>query len=189
MLAGEAVLAVLNGDLDEAVDWVGLTIPRCLAAGQIELVAYGLKVLAMAANDDVRAARLFGAAEGLRDAAGVAIWPSRRQLYEERQATVASSLGATAFDAAWAEGRRLSVEDAVLYALGDGDESGSRAEMLARDGACPFSEMIGNALADFAGSAVRLENATNSLMVSFCPSKVAALATSSAGIPILQANG
>jgi len=114
-----ALVALLRGDLPAAAAWVRETVPRCLAANQLELVAYGLKVLAIAgaAAEPTKAARLFGAAESLRDVVGVAIWPVRREIYEQGQAAVREQLGGVGFDAAWAEGRALSASDAVAYAL------------------------------------------------------------------------
>jgi predicted ATPase/DNA-binding CsgD family transcriptional regulator len=66
-----------------------------------------------------RAARLWGAAEALGEAASVSMLPAieARYDYEEHVAAVRSRLGEEAFDAAWAEGRAMAPEEAVEYAL------------------------------------------------------------------------
>jgi predicted ATPase/DNA-binding CsgD family transcriptional regulator len=66
-----------------------------------------------------RAARLWGAAEALGEAASVSILPAleARYDYEEHVAAVRSRLGEEAFDAAWAEGRKMTPEEAIEYAL------------------------------------------------------------------------
>jgi non-specific serine/threonine protein kinase len=116
-----AVMALLRGDPGGAIAIVRQSLPACLAAGQSEIVAYGIKVLAMASTDPVRAARLFGAADALRDAIGVAIWPSRRAMYDVRQAAVADRIGTEAYAVAWNEGRMLSAAEAVALGLEDAD--------------------------------------------------------------------
>jgi non-specific serine/threonine protein kinase len=112
-----AVLALLRGNSGGAIEIVRQSLPVCLAAGQSEIVAYGIKVLAMASADPVRAARLFGAADGLRDAIGVSTWPSRRAMYEARRVMVADRIGAEAYATAWNEGRTLSAADAMALGL------------------------------------------------------------------------
>jgi hypothetical protein len=72
----------------------------------------------VAARDQpVGAARYFGAAEALRESLGVAIWPVRRALYDHALETVRAALDAEAFDVVWAEGRAMTLEQAVEYAL------------------------------------------------------------------------
>ena len=67
----------------------------------------------------IRAARLWGAAEAQRKRMGTFL--SRFDLvasgYEENLAAVRSALDEAAFDAAWAEGRDMSFERAIEYAL------------------------------------------------------------------------
>lgn len=63
------------------------------------------------------AARHFGAAEALRESAGGTIWSARRKLYDSALETLHAALGIDAFAAAWAEGRVMTREQAVAYAL------------------------------------------------------------------------
>jgi DNA-binding CsgD family transcriptional regulator/tetratricopeptide (TPR) repeat protein len=64
-----------------------------------------------------RAARLFGAAEVLRERTGSPLDPSERANYARHVATVRSSLREELFAAAWAEGRMMPLEQAIQYAL------------------------------------------------------------------------
>lgn len=68
-------------------------------------------------NEPGRAARLFGAAEALREEIGVSIPPDDRADYDQSVAAARSRLAATQFTAEWEAGRGLSPEDAVTEAL------------------------------------------------------------------------
>ncbi len=68
-----------------------------------------------------RAARLFGAAQALREALGAAL-PVREQEENRRTADhVREMLGQGAFSAAWMEGRLMTIEAVVAYALDETD--------------------------------------------------------------------
>jgi predicted ATPase/class 3 adenylate cyclase len=80
----------------------------------------GLAVLARAQEDPRRSAVLFGAAEAARAAIGASTRPvqvSLRQIYDQEVSTVRHMLGPEVFEAAWAEGRAMTLEQAVAYAL------------------------------------------------------------------------
>ena len=77
----------------------------------------GLAGLAAAQNQRERAARLFGTAEMLRQGIGAPLPPSERAAYERDVAAVRGGLGEEVFAAAWAEGRAMSSEQAIAYAL------------------------------------------------------------------------
>lgn len=66
-----------------------------------------------------RAARLFGAAEALREAIGTPLLPSERAGHERHVATVRARLGEEALEQAWSQGRAMSLEQAVEYTLGE----------------------------------------------------------------------
>jgi tetratricopeptide (TPR) repeat protein len=63
------------------------------------------------------AARIFGAAEALREVIGVPMQFSDRADYDRSVASVRTALGEEAFSTAWAEGRKMTSEEAVEYAL------------------------------------------------------------------------
>jgi hypothetical protein len=114
-----AIVALVRQDLDRVRDLLTESIPLAVKVGQPDLVAYGFMGLAAVAagEDPVRAARLFGAAERLRESAGVVLWPTHRRLFAPPLESVRGTLGTDAFTAAWAEGRAMTREQAVAYAL------------------------------------------------------------------------
>jgi predicted ATPase/DNA-binding SARP family transcriptional activator len=63
------------------------------------------------------AARLFGAAEALREAVGAIISPAVKQDYVRRVGRLREAMDAEAFATAWAEGRAMTLEQAVACAL------------------------------------------------------------------------
>jgi non-specific serine/threonine protein kinase len=115
-----ATIALVRQDRDRAAALLHESIALARQVGQPELIMYGLMGLAaVAARDDpARAARLFGASEAMREAAGVTIWPARRTQYDPATEAARDLLGATAFDEAWSEGGAMSREQAIAYGLG-----------------------------------------------------------------------
>jgi hypothetical protein len=91
----------------------------------LPLCLEGLARVAAAREQKERAARLFGAAEALREAAGAPFpsgaragtQPAERAAVEQHVATVRTALGSEAFAAAWAAGRAMTLDEAVAYAL------------------------------------------------------------------------
>jgi len=77
-----------------------------------------LEYLATLAGDSGshrEAARLFGAAHGIRQPMGVVRFKVWDASYETAVAAVRDALGERDFDAAWAEGAALSIEEAIAY--------------------------------------------------------------------------
>jgi non-specific serine/threonine protein kinase len=89
-----------------------LADPRVMIDG-LEIFAY----LALGVDRPDRAARLQGAAETLRETIGLPVSPSEHIFYDADVAAARAGLGDAAFNAAWGEGRALSMEQAVAYAL------------------------------------------------------------------------
>ena len=75
-----------------------------------------LAEVAAARGESARAARLFGAAEAYRERIGATLVRSLESLYAPYLAKARDALGEAAFAAAWAEGRLLSLEDALAEA-------------------------------------------------------------------------
>lgn len=79
-------------------------------------IAWALEELASTAaaqRQPMWAARLFGAAEALREAGGLPLPSGRRANYERNVAAAREGLDETAFAAAWAEGRARTPEQAI----------------------------------------------------------------------------
>jgi predicted ATPase/DNA-binding XRE family transcriptional regulator len=80
----------------------------------------GLAVVAGKREEAERSARLSGAAEGLLEAVGAAVYnyyQPDRSLYQRTVSATRSRLGEEAFEEARAEGRSMTFEQAVAYAL------------------------------------------------------------------------
>src|SRR5262249_33704772 len=89
-----------------------------------EGIARSLEGLAAAEaprGQKIPAARLWGAAERLREEIGAPLPPNERPRYEQQVAAARAALrDDAAFDAAWQEGRAMTMEEAIVYALGEG---------------------------------------------------------------------
>jgi hypothetical protein len=83
----------------------------------------GFAGLAGERGQGARAARLWGAAEALRESIGSPPTPEARPYYEGSIAAARALLGERAWEAAFAEGSAMSPEEAAGYALGEGDHA------------------------------------------------------------------
>ncbi len=85
----------------------------------------GLAAVAAHRGQARRAAKLFGASEVLQETGGfsLATLASSEYDYEGYLDLVRAGLEDEEFEAAWTEGRRMSIEDAIEYALGSEDTS------------------------------------------------------------------
>jgi len=80
-----------------------------------ELECFGF--LALAAGDPQRAARLFGSAEALREKIATPMTDWERAEYNQSMTQLRSSLDEKALNLLWAEGRDMTMEQAVQFAL------------------------------------------------------------------------
>lgn len=79
----------------------------------------GLASVMAALNDPILAARLWGAAERLRDEIGVLQSAADQSRYGPQVSAARATVGDEAFVAAWREGREMSLEQAIDYALAE----------------------------------------------------------------------
>lgn len=77
----------------------------------------GLAGLARAEGEVVWAVRLLGSVATLREEAGAALWFLDRREFERHVMLAREELSPEVFDAAWAAGRALNLDQAVQYAL------------------------------------------------------------------------
>jgi len=84
---------------------------------------FGLACVADSEDHTARAARLWGVSETIREDAGFRLPHAAVSVmkYERRLANARASLGEAAFEAAWAEGKAMTIEQAVEYALSKED--------------------------------------------------------------------
>ncbi len=78
--------------------------------------------LAAVRGQPVRAARLWGAAEALREVLGATFSPFQRNVYGPYIAAARAQLDEAEWEAAWAAGKAMSSEQAIEYALSKGEE-------------------------------------------------------------------
>jgi tetratricopeptide (TPR) repeat protein len=86
---------------------------RAAIAHQLESFAF----IAKAQEEDQRAAKLFGAAEILRENPNLPMNPMEQLEYEREVRDLRANMDAATFAKAWAEGRALSMEQAIAFAL------------------------------------------------------------------------
>ena len=122
-LYNRSVVAQAEGDQEGAAALFeeGLVFSR--EAGDRANVAYcleGLAAVALARGGAVRAARLLGAAERLREGVGAAVYTYRpdRSLRERTVTAARARLGDPRFEEMRAQGQAMTFEQAVEYALG-----------------------------------------------------------------------
>jgi ATP/maltotriose-dependent transcriptional regulator MalT len=112
-------VAVAQGRLDQARDQLDEALEQGMSANITSSMALGLIAfarLALADGDPGRAALLTAAAEGLRQRAGLRVWPVLRRGEAELVTQIRGELGASAFDEKYATGARLSRREAVAIA-------------------------------------------------------------------------
>ena len=118
------LVALEQGDLLQAAAFFRKSVGLCLDVGSLELFCYcvvGLAGVALAEGNLERAAQLLGAAEGLRERAGLGVWPVRSEL-EERQTTMVRegyAARSEELQAARDSGRALDLEMTTELALAD----------------------------------------------------------------------
>lgn len=81
----------------------------------------GMAMVMAARGQPLRAARLWGAAEALREATGEEPWPVFQRAIAAALAAARKEVSETAWATAWTAGRALTAEDAVTEALGEAD--------------------------------------------------------------------
>ena len=92
----------------------------------IQLAFFGLANVAARRGRPVRAARLWGASENVREAFDMQLSPGTRYAagYEDNLSTARARLGGAVFEEAWDEGKTLVQQQTLEYALSE-EESGS----------------------------------------------------------------
>jgi tetratricopeptide (TPR) repeat protein len=131
-LGNLAWISLHKGDLEQAVNLLkeSLTLRRDI--GDMGGIAWCLEKLAEIAlitvqrktppNPEVnyqRAARLFGAAEAMREPVDSQIDLVDQPEYQRQVAALREQLDESTFTKAWAEGREMSIDQAIEYALGN----------------------------------------------------------------------
>jgi predicted ATPase/DNA-binding CsgD family transcriptional regulator len=91
-------------------------------SGMGHVISYSLHTSAALAGSRgqlLRSARLWGAAEALHEAMGTALSPMELRVYDPHMAAARAQVEDAAWEAAWQEGRAMSMEEAIENALSD----------------------------------------------------------------------
>ena len=110
---------VENGEYERAKSLLVESLTIRVATGVnwgIDECLEGLAGVAGAEGQPLRSARLFGAADRIRKTMGAPLPPAERPTYERHQAIARAQIDEAAFEAAWAEGREMTMEQAIEYA-------------------------------------------------------------------------
>jgi predicted ATPase/DNA-binding CsgD family transcriptional regulator len=122
--------ALREDDHEEAVARLAESLTVLQETGN-PLYMQNLELLAAAVSmqgDHKRAALLFGAAEALRQAVGAFVLPLYRAEYDRGVAAARTGLTEATFDTAWSEGRAMTPDEAIEYALKTEEPSASPKE-------------------------------------------------------------
>jgi hypothetical protein len=116
------------GNDESALAYYGETIVAFREIGQLGAVAHQLECfgfIALAQGQPERALQLLGAAGALRQKVGTPMTPDEQRYFDEQLNELRQKMDATKFDSLWAQGRGLTMEAAIAYALApDAGQSG-----------------------------------------------------------------
>jgi DNA-binding CsgD family transcriptional regulator len=127
--------ALTLGDLPQSTAYFTESLELRQALGNTLAIAEcleGFAAIASAAGRPRRAARLYGAAEALREITGAPLVDADRAEHERLVTEVRERLGEQSFAGEWAKGRATNPEDAVRFALHRGGESDSAEDVPGR---------------------------------------------------------
>jgi predicted ATPase/class 3 adenylate cyclase len=108
-----------QGHISEAKKLYRETLKEWQELGYRAAIAHQLECFAMlakAGEDGGRAARIFGAAEALRERINISMQPMERMEYDREVNELRGGMDREEFVKYWAEGRRLSMEEAIRFA-------------------------------------------------------------------------
>lgn len=118
-LTTRARIAMAQGGFAQAERDIHDALTQSLKVQAFLGVPDSLELLAMIAGRSgahAQAARLFGAADAVRQASGESRFPHYDAAHREALAAVRNALEGKDFDSSWSEGAALSVEEAIAYA-------------------------------------------------------------------------
>ena len=122
VLISQSLVARLQGDIERAETLVLEAIDLVATwrdVWSVVLAMTALAGLAARTGRTDRALRLFGVAEAVREQMSVAVsWAVWRDLAEQDQAELRASVDPGTFAMRWAEGRAMTIDEAVAEALG-----------------------------------------------------------------------
>ena len=115
-------VAERQGDYARAIVLSAESLQLSGVIGAREQAVEGMEIMALVAvalGQPRRAARLWGTTAALREALGVPLRPDQRTTQDQAVQAMRSILSEHDFEAAWAAGRVLQLEEAITFALKD----------------------------------------------------------------------
>jgi predicted ATPase/class 3 adenylate cyclase/Tfp pilus assembly protein PilF len=116
-----ADLAFDQGDLARAAMWHGKSLKLSCELGNRQAIVEsleGIAALVAERRHPLQAAKLYGAAEALRESAHLPLPKSERDLYNVRVAAARAGTEEPAWRAAWIEGQQMSLQAVIVFAEG-----------------------------------------------------------------------
>ena len=116
------ITAFRQGDYEEAASYLKESLSVIRELREKWFISRSLESLAQvlcAQGCHARAARLFGAGEAMREAVGASIMAAYRDDYDRSVVAARAALGDESFRAASAEGRAMTPDQAIAYALAE----------------------------------------------------------------------
>src|SRR5215208_3437059 len=120
-------IALLHDQLSRAADLYRESLTFAWDAGLnpiVQVALEGFACVAGAEGETERAARLWGAAQALQEAKGIPRDPDFLAEADTRISAVRSGMGEQAWEEAWRKGRTMTLDEAVSYALEEGEVGG-----------------------------------------------------------------
>lgn len=125
LLKDQGALTILEGKYSEAIDCLLRSIKLCYKLGHKQFIATGLGSLSFAVGlrgepepdlASIHSAKLGGAAESLMDAIDLIPWTRTNKLVQMARQFIRSRVDEERWVNAWAEGRNLTVDQAINLA-------------------------------------------------------------------------
>ena len=131
VLKDQGGFLLLQGNCAEAIDSLLKSMKLCYELGHKQYMTTGMCLLSLAigmrqepdpATASIHSAQLQGAADGLMEAIGLNPWTRENPIVQMVRQQIRSRVDEQRYEAAWNEGRSLTVEQAVdlSYRLGEG---------------------------------------------------------------------
>lgn len=124
-LNAQGEMAFLQSDCARARTLYRASLEICVEVGDKRMIVScweGLARVVCAQNDPARAVRLLGAAAQWREALKIPLAPTDRKFYQAAVECAHTQLDDVTFAAEFTQGRALSLEQAIAYALEQADE-------------------------------------------------------------------
>jgi hypothetical protein len=120
---GLGTFQILHGEFEQSVKHLKKGLSLYYQINNIYFIGNCMIGLAGAANgrgQPLQAARFFGAREAIHESIGSKLDSGVQPIYASLVAQTRAMLDESAFGAAWADGRAMTLDEAVEYAMNDG---------------------------------------------------------------------